>query len=290
VIPVDKVRKIPGVLPIWRSLHGFLISPDILQIRCTGLWLFVNSRDQGVASFLIDEGVYEKLETKLFEDSVKPGMVVIDVGSNVGYYALIAAKLLDGTGHVYAFEPDPKNYDLLTRNILENKYTNVFAVNKAVADKASIMKLFLGSRNFAGNSLSQANITSGSSVVEVDAISLDQFVNETGLASVDLLKIDVEGAEGLVCGGARRLLASGNTRIFMEFWPEGLRKLGTDALDLAHHLMSYGYSISVIDEIGKRLQKLKDESDILRIIERCNVADTEQDSRVNLLLEKKTDT
>jgi FkbM family methyltransferase len=270
----------------YQSLFKRIISPEFLQIRCRGIWLFVNSRDEVIAPALINEGVYERLETELFEDSVRLGMVIVDIGSNLGYYACIAAKLLKGTGRVYAFEPDPKNYDLLIKNTQLNGYTNVVAINKAVADKIGMTSLFLNGHNLGGNSLSQHNVSSTSSVIEVETTTLDEFVSGTKLLKIDLLKIDVEGAEGLVFSGAKKLLANGPKRIFMEFWPDGLRNLGTDASELARRLTSYGYGISVINENQRRVEKLKDENAISELIERCRMADTEQCSKVNLLLEK----
>jgi len=137
-----------------------------------------------------------------------------------------------------------------------------------------------------GNSVSRHNVSSTSSVIEVETTTLDEFVSKTRLLKIDLLKIDVEGAEGLVFSGAKKLLANGPKRIFMEFWPDGLRNLGTDASELARRLTSYGYGMSVINENQRRVERLKDENAMLEVIERCRMADTEQGSKVNLLLEK----
>lgn len=280
------LQQIPGMRSASQSLFRRIISPEILQIRCRGISLFVNSRDEFIAPALINYGVYERLETELFENSVRRGMIIIDIGSNLGYYACIAAKLLKGEGRVYAFEPDPKNYDLLIKNTQLNGYTNVVGINKALSDTRGMTSLFLNEHNFGGNSLSQHNVSSTSSVIDVETITLDEFVSETKLLKVDLLKIDVEGAEGLVFDGAKKLLANGPKRIFMELWPEGLRNLGTDASQLARRLTSYGYGVSVINEEQRRVEKLKDENAILEVIERCRMAHTEQGSKVNLLLEK----
>ena len=143
-------QKVPGTHSVYRWLYRRLTSKDTLRIRCRGIWLYVNPRDEVITPSLINDGIYERLETELFEHSVRPGMVVIDVGANFGYYTMIAAKRLHGTGLVYAFEPDPNSYDLLVKNTRLNGYSNVVAINKAIAATRGTAKLFLNTRNLGG--------------------------------------------------------------------------------------------------------------------------------------------
>ena len=78
-------------------------------------------------------GRYEPETTRLFKETVKPGMVVVDIGAHVGYYTLLAAKQVGPDGKVYAFEPEPGNHALLLKNIGMNGYDNVVATPTTVA-------------------------------------------------------------------------------------------------------------------------------------------------------------
>ena len=89
------------------------------------------------------DGVNEKYETELFKKMVQDGMVVVDIGANIGYYTLIAAKLVGNKGIVYAFEPEPSNYELLCQNIAINGYTNVVPIEKAVSKTSGKTKLYV---------------------------------------------------------------------------------------------------------------------------------------------------
>jgi hypothetical protein len=113
-------------LPLITRIHSFFywhIKPTgIVLIDVQGSKMYVDSSDIGVAPFLLEWGFYEKYETALFKRLVKKGMVVVDIGANIGYYTLLAAHLVGDKGKVFAFEPDPNNYDLLCKNIEVNGY------------------------------------------------------------------------------------------------------------------------------------------------------------------------
>ncbi|GAI28794.1 unnamed protein product [marine sediment metagenome] len=73
--------------------------------------MYVNTDDRGFAPILLVDGVWEKYKTEVFKQMVKEGMVVVDIGANIGYYTLIGAELVGESGIVYAFEPEPSNVD-----------------------------------------------------------------------------------------------------------------------------------------------------------------------------------
>src|SRR3989344_1775867 len=92
---------------------------------------------------------YELVETKLFKSLLKPGMNVVDVGAAIGYYTCIAGKLLGPEGKVYAFEPAPRNFSILRKNIELNNLSNVILYQKAVANFSG--EVSLSSMNFGDN-------------------------------------------------------------------------------------------------------------------------------------------
>ena len=96
---------------------------------------------------------YEPETTGLLQRVIEPGMVVVDVGAHVGYYALLAAKRVGPQGKVYAFEPDPTNYALLLKNIELNGYRNILTTGEAVSDRVGTATLYLAGLDTGRHSL-----------------------------------------------------------------------------------------------------------------------------------------
>ena len=95
---------------------------------------------------------------------------------------------------------------------------------------------------------------------------------------VDLITMDVQGAEGLVFEGAEQTLRRNNVKVLMEFWPYGLRNIGTDPRDLIRKIYDYGFAVTLIDEPGQP-------ADLMEITEKLENEPNNQTS-VNLLLQK----
>lgn len=247
------IGKIPGLVRLYESLHE-LARPrrGIVPVRCHGKTLFVDAADTGFIPYLICDGVYEPYETELFQQLIQPGMVVVDVGANVGYYTLLAADRVGPTGRVYAFEPDPDNYALLVRNVAHNRCTNVVTVPRALDSGSGVRALFLGSHNLGRHSFASDNVPDVGGRVDVNTIGLDEFfatmADQGDGSRVGLIKIDVEGAEGLVLAGARETLVRNDTAVLLEFWPTGMRRLGSDPRALLDGLTAIGFDLRQIDE------------------------------------------
>jgi len=265
--------KILGISFIYKFIYRKM-APREMVLNIQGNKMYVYGRDMGVASFLISKGVHEKYETKLFKDLIKPGMVVVDIGANIGYYTLIAAKLVESKGKVYAFEPEPNNYRLLIKNIEVNGYNNVIPIQKGVSNKPGKTKLFISKTVLSSLSFSEDNVPEKKEFVMVETITLEKFFEDS---KVDFIKMDTEGAEGLIIEGAGKVLKKNDLKIAMEFWPYGLKNLGTDPLKLLHKFQNHGFKIKLIDETDQCLKTIE----ITKIIEICGTKEG-----VNLLLEK----
>jgi FkbM family methyltransferase len=138
-------------------------------------------------------GTYEPAQTRLFEQHVLADSIVFDLGANVGYYTLLAAKLAH-RGKVVAFEPEPRNAAFLRANIAANGTRNIIVHELAVAAASGTARFKMGSGTGTGS-------LSGEGALQVKLVSLDDFVAESGLSPTHL-KIDVEGAEkDVLCGG-----------------------------------------------------------------------------------------
>lgn len=162
--------------------------------------MFLDSKDTLALSLW---GVYEPLETELVKKEVKKGDVVLDIGANIGYYTLIAAKLVGENGKVFAFEPDPTNFAILKKNVELNGYKNVVLVQKAASNKTGKLKLYLSEDNSADHKIYDSH--EGRQSTEIEATRLDDyFKNYNG--EINLIKMDIEGAEGGAIQGMSSLL------------------------------------------------------------------------------------
>ncbi len=154
-------------------------------------------------------GVWEISGTRFVQSVLEPGMTVIDVGANSGYYTLLASHLVGNQGHVYAFEPLPGPVEGLTRNVELNGFRNVTIKRVALGsgEGQSILYPSVVENNDGLGSLLPGPDRSVVGV-EVPMISLDHVVEELPDRQVNLIKVDVEGSEAEVFTGARTILSS----------------------------------------------------------------------------------
>jgi len=193
-------------------------------------------------------------------------MIVFDVGAHVGHYTLMAARLVGPKGHVFAFEAEPENYSLLVKNVELNGYRNVTCIQKAVANSAGSLTLIASSQGNDRHSLIEPSDLTGTKKITVPAISLDEFASSAGLRNVDVIKMDIEGAEPLALAGMASLMAlSSRLSIVMEFAPEILRSGGTDPAQFLQRLTSLGLNLSPVErDIPKDLFRNNRFAEIVR--------------------------
>jgi FkbM family methyltransferase len=153
-------------------------------------------------------GSYEHRKQAVFEEHVRKGDVVYDVGAHVGFYALLASVLVGPEGRVVAIEPVPRNLRCLHAHLRINGVGNVDVVEAALAERSGS-----GRMNAAVGS-SQAHLDEGGDI-EVRCLTLDELVFGEGFPAPDVLKLDVEGAEHAVLCGGRRVLAESRPVVFV---------------------------------------------------------------------------
>jgi FkbM family methyltransferase len=198
-------------------------------VDCHGMRLHVDIRDQqGVGGQLYIKRDFEPEETEFLLSALKPGMVVVDIGANLGYYTVLAAKAVGPTGMVVAFEPDQTNYQMLLNNIQENNLGNIKTLNVALGSSPGTANLFRNDLNYGDHRLwDNSRDGAGRESVTVQVEPLDKALKDCNINKVDFIKIDVQGYECQVASGMKGLLASSNSlTVLSEFWPYGLRKSG----------------------------------------------------------------
>jgi FkbM family methyltransferase len=142
---------------------------------------------------------FDPEELRILRSRLRDGFTFIDVGANIGGYALCVASFAGPTARVLAVEPQPDVFDRLTYNIGLNPYGTVKAVACAIADKPGELTLFLDPRN-SGESSVKIMASSQASTIRVPATTLLDLVRKERLERLDAIKLDVEGAEDIVLG------------------------------------------------------------------------------------------
>ncbi len=208
-------------LPEVGRLRVDLADETQMQIYWTGL-----NRDDG--------RIVRLMRACLPEDGV-----FLDVGANVGLHTLAAARhVAAGGGAVVAFEPHPRNFETLTHNIACNGLRHVAAHNIGLAETAEVLTCRGPAR---GGNWSLAS--HGEYSFEVHLLRLDDFLEDHPLPRLDLIKIDVEGAEVRVLAGARETIARYRPLIVFEVCPAWLRRQNTCVAELLETVTGLGYTI-----------------------------------------------
>jgi FkbM family methyltransferase len=214
--------------------------PDVsgtIEFETSFATLYLDESDTVITPGLVAIGEWEPGLTSTFGAYLKPGMTFVDVGAHVGYFSCLAGRLVGPRGLVVAFEPSPRNYELLLANVWRNGLTNVVCFPWAVSDSSRIVDLYLS----AGNS-GDHRIYGEGEHVPVRAVALDELAALR--PPVDVVKIDVQGAEEAVFRGAERLLAaSPGALVAVEFSVHEATAFGSEPRALLGYYRSLGYTI-----------------------------------------------
>jgi len=194
---------------------------------------------------------YEPYLTELMLSKIKKGDVVLDIGANIGYYAVLFAEKVGKKGKVIAIEPDPINFEILQKNIKENKLFNVVAVQAAVGNENKKMKIFESKENFGDHRLWQNPSKSPfdkRETVDIFCRRLDDLLKELEYQKIDFIKMDVQGFESFVIEGGEKIIEKNKPIIFFEYWPWGNKKAGSDIKKMMEFFRKIYKKIFWVDE------------------------------------------
>ena len=218
------VLSVPAVAPILRP-PVYVGNNRALLCTTNHCKMYVDTTDLLIAPWLLIHGEWEPEETEVVKKLLKPGDVFVDAGANIGYYTLLAVRC--GASRVYSFEPQESNYELLGKNVIINWMTSVVTFERLAVFSHTTNLDFFARNAYPGNS--SIGVSSAEQLkkwfdtadrVKVPAVSLDDYFSDKP-SKIDLLKVDVEGAEPAVFEGARRVLASNpDIRILCEWSPD----------------------------------------------------------------------
>ncbi|MBM4166174.1 MAG: FkbM family methyltransferase [Ignavibacteria bacterium] len=250
-----------GKIPFLKKLRDFIYNlfrpKSVTQIEIEGIKLFVDPEDEAIGKLFLVHTRYEPTETDLIKSILKSRMTLVDIGANIGYYSILASKCVGEKGKVFCFEPAPSNFSFLQRNIVANNARNITAVQKAVSDKKGTLELFMDEHLSGGHQIFNSGLKSKS--VQVETISIDEFFQNQN-TKIDLLKIDIEGAEMYALKGMKQTFAANpQLKLVTEFYPTMIEQCGFSPQQYLNELRAIGFSLSIIDEEKKKIYKANDE-------------------------------
>jgi FkbM family methyltransferase len=216
-----------------------------------GIVMELDSRDF-VTRTLMLEGKWEEATTRAILGPLSEGSVFIDMGAHVGYYSLLASRRVGQSGRVVTIEANPVTATRLRRNLELSRVSNVTVYELACADEEREFTFFAANAiNPGQSSLSGDNAGHARTGVTVSGSSLDRIVAPLRLGRVDVVKMDVEGAELKALVGMRQVLQTYRPKLVMELKDELLRGMGASIGQVEEFLTQQGYARELqIDDFG----------------------------------------
>ncbi len=209
-----------------------------------GLQVVIDANDHGVGRELERKGGYEPFVTWALQELLTEGSTFVDVGANIGYFTLLAARRVGPKGRVLAFEPMAPNHALLTKSVQLNGFQNVELFPVALGDADGVARFGLPDRANSGSFTLLNDRAWKKSVYEVPIRRLDDIAGDR---QVDVIKMDVEGAEGLALRGMLQTLRRCRPVLLMEYTPSSLAAVsGSSGRELLTQLANEGYEAQEI--------------------------------------------
>jgi FkbM family methyltransferase len=234
---------------LWRLHWGTTNKPYVIPFTTD---LKISIPKTGSGSLIYYQG-YSELETASFMMRfLKPGMTLVDVGAHIGEYTLIAAQIVGKLGQVHGFEPMPGLFPIVSANVQMNNFANVSLNKMAVTNYTGEIEFEV----FDDPSTSSIRklVSSGKEkLIKVATTSLDEYWSQKN-TKIDLIKVDVEGAEKMVFEGAEKLMGLPSTAApvwLFEYSPHAYSSFGYRASDLFDLLHKHGYSVLQFADNGE---------------------------------------
>jgi FkbM family methyltransferase len=218
-----------------------------------GGMLLLDTRDGVVTPDLALHGIYEREVTQWLLGALSPGQVFLDVGANIGYFSVLAARKVGPGGHVYSVEPHPRMAEILRRNAWINGYGEIITLWRKAAWSEPRTLTFNLRVNYAANSSAGAmsadaleHLQDEQESIDVEAVTLDELLDQ--VPHIDVMKIDVEGSEVQAFRGMTKTLDRNPGIKIMFEWSQGqIDLVGDRPTELLDLLQSRGYGFRQLD-------------------------------------------
>ena len=240
---------------LWR--HWQKYSPQIPRIASLGKHLKVRLYPHDViGKNIFIFGLFEKAECRFVTRFLQPGMIFLDLGANLGQYTLLAARRIGPAGQVHSFEPSTRMFAELQFNVALNDLASCCVLNHAaVSDRPGHGRLALYKPGYEvfgtlGDQERHSHALIGYETIPI--LTLDEYVEQKQLERVDLIKMDIEGAELPALQGATKLLSCPHApALVLEFSDANSVGFGYHSLETWDYLTQFGYQLYRFDRRGK---------------------------------------
>lgn len=192
----------------FKNIHGYKMRLDIHR--------------PGIGYELAIWGGREELDTYVVRQQILPGMHVVDVGANIGYYTLLLSSCVGNKGKIFAYEPFPENFSDLQHNVVSNELKDLVTTNqKAVSNTSGQATFFVGKADNLGTMMDYTAFTNeAQKSISVETTTIDEIVAEVG--PIDFLRMDIEGSEVQVFEGMKNTFKQAiPPRVLFEIHPVG---------------------------------------------------------------------
>ncbi len=220
---------------------------DVEVDTAVGKLLVLSPRKNLIGRALYQTRVWEPEVTDTIASETKPGMIALDVGGDIGYFSLQFSSLVGPSGRVFAFEPIPKARERLLHNIALNGRTNIIVSEFALGNQEGTVYL---EDPFTKSRVNLNKTNGGTNDIKVSIKRFDDLVDQLSIPSVDIIKMDIEGAEHEALRGMEQTLRRFKPIIVLEVHNHFLPQFNSSAEALLDWLKSLGYQISTIEMSG----------------------------------------
>jgi FkbM family methyltransferase len=241
--------------------------PELVELETFKLYARPNDFFSGAV--VIQKKQYEPQVTAELGRLLRPGMVLVDLGANIGYFSMLAATLVGPGGKVIAFEPNEANCQLIQQSIKVNDFRQVRLHPHAVVEKAQTLTLEAPARGSNGrvSEFSPDAIPGASRFSVVEAVALDQFLAEE--SRIDVIKMDIEGAEPRAFQGMAQLIQRQRPVLLLEFDPfliEATSHVSPESFLDA--LLAHGYELFILESEKQKSSSPQSKAAILEAVKR----------------------
>ena len=199
-------------------------------------------------------GTWDEPGSRFLKSQLKPGDVFLDIGANIGSYSMVASKIVGLQGEVHAFEPVARVFSKLMQNIELNKLINISANRNAVYETSGTLELYVSSKENEGMSSIFHHDTESGEVERVEAITIDEYIEKKNLKRVDMIKIDIEGAEWFALRGMQNTINLFKPLILMEVSDDVMLNGPFKGKDIFDLMKSMNYTMKGIDREGRLVE------------------------------------
>lgn len=258
---------------LYRRLYALVKSQNgVVVLPILGSKMALRLDDVGLSRTLIRNGIREHEHTQLIHEEVGPNMVGVDLGANLGYYALMEAKLVGSKGRVLAVEPVPENVEILRSNIALNAYRNLEVFQLAIGDANGDALMNITPQSNFCNLLNTMDDQIDSEIqrthveqvadnqIVVKIRTLDCFLKEQNISQIDFLRMDIEGYELKATAGMAETFekAKGTLRMFVEVHNAHFRDLQATVKPWIASLLHKGFRAKAFAVPGNEAGIIRD--------------------------------